>query len=65
MTLGIPVRRWRAAFAFACMLALAPAAAQVQQPPAMAQQGYLGVELHSLSREEAQARGAPGIVVKL
>ena len=59
MTLGIPVRRWRAAFAFACMLALAPAAAQAQQSPAPAQQGYLGVQLHSLSREEAQARGVP------
>ena len=59
MTLGIPVRRWRAAFAFACMLALALAAAQAQQPPAAAQQGYLGVELHSLSRGEAQKLGSP------
>ncbi len=60
MTLGIPVRRWRAAFAFACVLALAPAAAQAQQPPATAQQGYPGIELRSLSREDAQEQGMPG-----
>ena len=52
--------RLRAAFAFACMLAAAMLAeAQAQRPPAPSQGGYLGVELHSLARKKAQARGAP------
>ena len=52
---GVVMRRWCAALAALFTLAAAaPALAQAQQPPATAGDGYLGVELRTLTREEAQ-----------
>ncbi len=60
MASGLMKRRWRAALAAVFMLAAAtPAAAQVQQPPAPTQHGYLGAELRGLTREDAQTLGLP------
>ena len=64
MALDFWTARLRTALAFVCMLAAStPAMAQAQRPLASAQLGYLGVELHSFSLKEAQARGAPGAVM--
>ena len=60
MATGVVMRSWSAALAVLFMLAAAaPAMAQTQQPPAPAQHGYLGVELRSITREEAQAPSLP------
>ncbi len=55
MNLELIKRLWGATLALVCMLA----AAQAQQPPLPAQQGYLGAELRSLTRDEAQAASLP------
>ncbi len=60
MATGVVMRSWSATRAVLFMLAVAaPAMAQTQQPPAPAQHGYLGVELRSITREEAQAPSLP------
>jgi len=54
------MRRWSAVIAVFFVLATAaPAVAQVEQRRAPSQQGYLGVELRNLTREEAQALRLP------
>ena len=60
MAWGSVAPRWRIALAILCALELAPALGQTPRPPAPAQAGYLGGELHSLSRREAKTRGVPG-----
>ncbi len=53
-------RRWRAAFAMVCALAMAaPATAGPQRAAVPTQPGYLGVELRNLTREEARTSGLP------